>query len=159
MRLPRSSKMRPSRRASELVRERRLPRRCSSSLACTVSNSARSIIGSCSPGWLWRAEVDPVAQKMGERAVAEGHAADDFARGAGEQGRRNCDAKCLGCSQIDHELEFSWLFDRQIGWLRAFAGGKPDLQLEKAAELVRLKVDLISQRLRHPHFQPTPRRH
>src|SRR5918993_2752217 len=32
MRWPRSSKMRPSSSASELVRERRLPRRCSSSL-------------------------------------------------------------------------------------------------------------------------------
>src|SRR5829696_962298 len=53
MRLPRSSKMRPSRSASELVRERRLPRRCSSSLACTASNSARSMIGACSPGWLY----------------------------------------------------------------------------------------------------------
>src|SRR5829696_4556555 len=86
MRWPRSSKIRPSSSASELVRERRLPRRCSSSLACTASNSARSRIGSCSPGWLWALwliapKVDPVAQKMGERAVAEGHAADDFARG------------------------------------------------------------------------------
>src|SRR4051812_45308225 len=36
--------MRPSRSASELVRERRFPRRCSSSLACTASNSARSMI-------------------------------------------------------------------------------------------------------------------
>jgi hypothetical protein len=38
---------------------------------------------------------------------------------AGEQGRRHVDAQLLRCLEVDHQLEFGRLLDRQVGGLLA----------------------------------------
>src|SRR5262249_58869951 len=43
----------------------------------------------------------------------------DHLVGAGEQRRRHVEAERLGGRQIDHEIEFGRLLDRDIGWLGA----------------------------------------
>ena len=37
--------------------------------------------------------------------------------GAGKQRGRDGDAQRFGCLEIDHELDFRGLIDRQVGWL------------------------------------------
>src|SRR5215469_16835659 len=37
-----------------------------------------------------------------------------------KQSRREAEAECLGGFEVDYQLEFGWLLDRQIGWLGAF---------------------------------------
>ena len=34
--------------------------------------------------------------------------------------RRNCEVDLLRGFQIDHQIEYGWLLDGQLGWLRAF---------------------------------------
>src|SRR5689334_1398155 len=36
--------------------------------------------------------------------------------GAGEQRRRNDEAECFGCLEIDNQIEIGTLLNRQIGW-------------------------------------------
>src|SRR3954451_19698377 len=85
MRLPRSSKSRPTSRAPEAARRARVPLRLEVSFSWTASNTVRVMIGACSPGWLASpgvelAEVAPVAQHVRERAVGERYAPDGPAR-------------------------------------------------------------------------------
>ena len=43
----------------------------------------------------------------------------DHLVGAGEHGRRHIEVERLGGDQIDDEIEFGGLFDREVGRLRA----------------------------------------
>jgi hypothetical protein len=44
----------------------------------------------------------------------------DHPVGHRKQGRRNFDRERLCSLEVGDQLEFRWLLDRQIGWLRAF---------------------------------------
>ena len=44
----------------------------------------------------------------------------DHSVGHRKQGRRNFDRERLCSLEVGDQLEFRWLLDRQIGWLRAF---------------------------------------
>src|SRR4051795_7624845 len=89
---PRSSKMRPIRRAAEAARLTLAPLRLAVSFSWTASNRARLTIAACSPGIarplvVQLTEIDPVAQDMGERPIGQRHAAD---RAAGAEGAAPC---------------------------------------------------------------------
>ena len=61
----------------------------------------------------------------------------DHLIGASEQARREFEIKCPRRFQIDSELELRWLFDRQIGGIRAFENsidkiGRPPIDRENA---------------------------
>ena len=43
----------------------------------------------------------------------------DHLVGACEQRRRHGDSERFGCDQVDGEIKFGWLLDRQVGRLRA----------------------------------------
>jgi hypothetical protein len=43
----------------------------------------------------------------------------DHLVGGSEQRRGDCDAKCLGCLEVDHEVELGWQLYGQIGRLFA----------------------------------------
>src|SRR5215813_15656118 len=73
-------------------------------------------------------------RKICRRAMEEeGGASFDHLVGEGEQHRRNRQAERLGDLQIDDEIEFSRLLDRQIGRLRSaqnpvnITSGAPEL--------------------------------
>src|SRR5437868_14102948 len=79
----------------------------------------------------WRAArshaLSPAAPRLGlatgplrRRAREGGGASLDDLVGAGEERLGHGQAERLGGLQVDDQLEFGWLLDRQIGRLRAF---------------------------------------
>ena len=52
-------------------------------------------------------------------AAQKKHALFDHLVGAGEQSRRHFEAERIGSREINEEIEFGRLLDRELGWLRS----------------------------------------
>jgi hypothetical protein len=56
---------------------------------------------------------------MPGEALRSGQSVDHLV-GQDQSRRRHGEAERFGCLQVDHEFEFGWLLDREIGGLSAF---------------------------------------
>src|SRR5262249_31394043 len=86
--------------------------------------------------------------------------------GAGEQRRRNFDAECFCRGEVDHQLEFSRQFDRQVAGLFAFenpadvdAGAAKSIRLTWSVADQSANLDELALIIHRRHGMPASERH